>query len=558
MVKNHKRVIRASTSDLAKGCVEGRDCPADIKDIITQNTWADWILRFLGLGVYFGDAGIGTGVGGGGAIPGRVVPGIGVDVGVPSIPVVPRVPTTIGAGETTVVEVPVEIPMVDLGIGNVPRRLAPTIHTEETPVDFGLSGVHRRLQPTLITGEGEVLVEPPVSLPTPEIIPTDEGTDTVAVVDVRPGSTISRQQFDNPLFDVSITATNTSGETSSADHIFVTDTRSPNIVGLRGGFGVDTVPLRVPAEEIELQDLTVTSSEFDIPEETQFASTPKHGDRAPRPERISRFTNRRRLMQRRIDEPEFLSRPEVLVRFDNPAYEADVDLIFTDDLEELHRGLQPPHEDFRDIVTLSAPIFSAGPEGGLRVSRIGQRASIVLRSGLHIGEATHFYRDLSSIAGADPLIPEEAIELTVLGESSGDTVIANGLEEAEFVSIDLNEEPETAIYQGDLLDDFSEFTGVEEIAGFIGEEDENTRVMPAPFPRPFPGEAPGNFISVFYPEQTDGRPPVRPDDTPWITITPSTPRWSGAGEDFYLHPALLRRRKRRKHCYYRSKKCRFL
>nr|ART66894.1 L2 [Bat papillomavirus] len=561
MTKNGKtRVRRADPKDLFRKCQLGADCPQDIKDKFTQNTWADWLLKFGSLGTYFGNLGIGTGRASTilGRLPARVNPGAGVDVGgvdvgVDPIRVVPQAPpVSIGPGEGAVVE---EIPMVPLGPFH-PARPPPTLlpGVEEHAVDladFGIGHVPRTIEPPRFG-----IVEPGPALPTPEIVGTGgaEGEETVAIISTTPeGSVVSRTQFNNPLFDVTITATNTSGETSSIDHIIVTETPSPNIVGLRGGFGMDTVPIRPSAEDIELQDFTVTSSDLGYPEETQFASTPKRGTTAPRPERITRFGNRRQLLQRPIEEPEFLSRPQDLVRYQNPAYDPDVDLIFTEDLEEVYRGVNPPHEDFRDIITLSAPIYSEAPGGGLRVSRIGQRASIQTRSGLHIGAATHFYRDISAIAGPDPLIPEDAIELSVLGESSGDNVIANGIDESEFVSIDLNE-PETAIYQGDLLDEFEDVRGVEEIS-ILADEDETTRIVPAVTARPFPGEAPGDFLVVHYPEDTGGYPPIYPDETPWVRITPSG--GYSYSVDYYLHPALYQKKKRRRYYLKRKRKRHF-
>lgn len=120
-----------------------------------------------------------------------------------------------------------------------------------------------------------------------------------------------------------------------------------------------------------------------------------------------------------IDDPAFLDRPQVLISAENPAYDADISLVFSDDLQAIAEN----EGEFQNIEYLSRPHFERRPGEGVRVSRLGQRrGTINTRSGVNIGSSHHFYFDISDISYA------ETIEMDFLGEQSGESTIVRGPE----------------------------------------------------------------------------------------------------------------------------------
>lgn len=284
-------------------------------------------------------------------------------------------------------------------------------------------------------------------------------------------------------------------------------------------------------------------------EETEFmqTSTPEQPGLRPRPRRPA-LTNRRWYEQVRVDDPAFVSRPAQLVTFDNPAFEDDISLEFANDVDEV---LQAPDPDFRGVVRLGRPEVSRLPTGRVRVSRLGQKANMKTRSGAVLGAQTHFFHDLSSIRA------EDSIPLTVFGEASGESSIAQPLAETGFssgsrpilVDPDLDvvfiDDPSEPVPDEVLMDEYEE---VGSSARLIVTTDSEANVVFMPeFLRPpfmFP-DAGGSGIHVVYPANDSGIPAINPDVHPEVII-------DFMSYDYNLHPSLfgkLKRRRRRKQIF---------
>lgn len=81
-----------------------------------------------------------------------------------------------------------------------------------------------------------------------------------------------------------------------------------------------------------------------------------------------------------------------------------------------------PDSDFLDIVKLHRPALTSR-KTGIRVSRLGQRATLFTRSGKRIGAKVHFYHDISPIPTDDiemqPLVTPQTPSI-VTGSSIND------------------------------------------------------------------------------------------------------------------------------------------
>ena len=242
-----------------------------------------------------------------------------------------------------------------------------------------------------------------------------------------------------------------------------------------------------------------------------------------------------------VDNPLFIDKPSKLVRFsfDNPVFEEDITNIFEQDLEAFE---EPPDRDFLDIKKLSRPQYSTTPAGYVRVSRLGTRGTIRTRSGAQIGSQVHFYRDLSSIDSEDP------IELQLLGQHSGDATIVQGTVESTFVDMDIAEDPlseSIEAHSDDLLLD----EAVEDFSGsqlVIGNRRSTTSYTVPRFETTrsssyYVQDTQGYYVA--YPEHRNTAEIIYPTpDIPVVVI--HTHDNSG---DFYLHPSLRRRKRKRKY-----------
>lgn len=526
-----RRTKRASVTDIYRGCKASGTCPPDVINKVEQTTIADQILKYGGAGVFFGGLGIGTGRGSGGT-SGYIPLGEGPGVRIGGTPTVLRpgvIPEVIG---------PTDLIPID-----TVRPIDPTAPSIVTGTDSAVD---------LLPGEVESIAEiHPVPVDTVEIdTPVVSGGRTssaiLEVADPSPPvrTRVSRTQYHNPAFQIISESTPTSGESSMADHIIVFE-----------GSGGQLVGGPRPTESIELQDLSNRYS-FEIDEGTPpRTSTPVQ--RAVQ----SLSTLRRALYNRRLTEqvavtdPLFLSRPSRLVQFqfDNPAFEEEVTQIFERDVSAVE---EPPDRQFLDVARLGRPLYSETPQGYIRVSRLGRRATIRTRSGAQVGTQVHFYRDLSSIDAEAP------IEMELLGEHSGDSTIIQGPVESSLVDTNIDEPdalevgrqgtPELEDMDIDfnsedlLLDDgVEDFSGSQLIVG--SRRATNTLTVPR-FETPrdtsfYIQDIQGYTVS--YPESRDTNNIIFPHpEAPTVVI-----HIHDTSGDYYLHPSLQKRKRKRKHRY---------
>lgn len=455
--------------------------------------------------MYFGGLGIST-------IPGRGT-GSGVSVGRGVGSFRPTVPIdTIGPLDTPAA--PIDIPVVEDTTGLV------------GPTDPSL--IELETFPTATDDEAPLLPPPPsvvdedVFVP-PRIPEVDVGGEsTPAILEVTPtvpeSGVISRTQYSNPAFEVSLTGTNTSGELSASDHV---------IVASGGG---EVVGERIPLVELTPREDIVTGQE-----ETSFmTSTPRTRPVTYRPRIANRY-----LQQVEVDNSTFLRSPGRLVAFDfiNPAYEDEVSLVFEQELDDLARAAPDPR--FQDIVSLGRPRYGRGPTGAVRVSRIGQRGTIRTRSGLQIGSHVHYYHELSEIAPPDPL------EVPVPGEQSMETSFVQPFSEEGFEIVNLNEVDEP-VEDEDLLDTYSDVRDISvnlQLTFDLPNFSYESANVPLPSVRkpnvfyadtPFPG-----WVVDADKTHSGDSGGIAPDVPPDVLIDPYS-------QDYYLHPSLLKRKRRRR------------
>nr|ARG42054.1 L2 [Human papillomavirus] len=513
-----KRTKRDSATNLYQQCQITGNCPDDVKNKIEGTTLADKLLKILSSIVYFGGLGIGTGRGTGGAtgyrplgtgggVGGARVTGDGTVIR-PSIVVEPVGPSEIIPIDALSPSSSSIVPLVEAG---------PEITIPDTVPDINIGEVEVIAEPDIIdiTGPGS----------TPTIANTD---DSVAVIDVQPTASTPRRvsstsRFSNPSF-ISVISSSTSTSTipeagATAIDVFVDVAAGGNIVG----------------EEIPLQTFNQLE-DFEIEETPQpRSSTPLAFSRA--------YGRARELYNRRIRQvmtrnANFLTRAPQAVQFDfeNPAFDNDVTIQFQQDLDQL--AVAAPDADFADIVKLQRPIFSETSQGNVRVSRLGTKGTIKLRSGTQIGETVHFYYDISTIENA------EAIELSVLGEHSGDSTIVNPIAESTFVGAEGSDAP-LLFPEEELLDDITEDFSNSHVVLSSGSRRSTLTIPTLP---------PGVALKVFVDDIGDGlfvSHPISFDTIPENIVptsndTPSILIDGFTSDDFILHPSLSRRRKRKR------------
>ena len=251
--------------------------------------------------------------------------------------------------------------------------------------------------------------------------------------------------------------------------------------------------------------------------------------------------NRRLTQQVPVEDPLFFSRPSKLVRFqfDNPTFEEEVTQIFERDLESVE---EPPDRQFLDVAKLGRPLYSETPQGYIRVSRLGNRASLRTRSGAQVGAQVHFYKDVSTIDSEAP------IELQLLGEHSGDTSIIQGPVESTLVDINVRDTPEllesSEFNSQDLLidDAIEDFSGSQLVFGNPRRSTTSVTVPRFSSPREttlYVQDIQG--YTVAYPESRDRPVIIYPQpEIPAVVI-----HFGESGADYYLHPHLQRRKRKR-------------
>ena len=513
-----RRVKRDSVTHIYQTCKQAGTCPPDVVNKVEHTTVADNILKYGSAGVFFGGLGIGTGRGTGG-VTGYTPLGEGPGIRVGSTPTVVRpslVPEAVG---------PLDILPIDTIDPVEPSVSSVVPLTESAGTD-------------LLPGEVETIAEihpvpegPTIDSP---VVTTSKGSS--AILEVAPDPTpptrvrVSRTQYHNPSFQIITESTPAQGESSLADHILVTS-----------GSGGQTIGGEI-TDVIELQEFPSRYS-FEIEEPTppRKSSTPLQRAQTIGRRKGLSLTNRRLVQQVPVEDPLFLSKPSKLVRFefDNPAFEDEVTTIFEQDVDSFE---EPPDRDFLDVRRLGRPQYSTTPAGYVRVSRLGTRGTIRTRSGAQIGSQVHFYRDLSSINTEDP------IELQLLGQHSGDSTIVQGPVESTFINVDLSENPlseSIEAYSHDLLLDeaVEDFSGSQLVIGnrrtttsYTVPRFETTRSSSY-----YVQDTQGYYVA--YPESRNNAEIIYP--TPEIPVVViHTHDNSG---DFYLHPSLHKRKRKRQY-----------
>lgn len=491
------RKKRASESDLYRSCVLGGDCIPDVKNKVEGKTLADKLLQWFGSIIYLGGLGIGTGKGSGGSASLR-----------PLAPPVARIPEVIPVRPTAPVEtVPEVVPGI---IGAEAPSVIPMTDVALDPSIFVDNDINIvTLNPA---NEVHVLYE------TTTVNPAYDGPlsggptsitgadDSIAVLDISTSAPPPRRV----TLDTSYLGGGTSDITLHTDvaNVFV----DPGFSGTQIGY-----------EEIELGPLRQS---FEI-QEPPTRSTPI-SERLV--QRVSNLYNRL-TRQVEVTDPLFMQQPSKLVQFDydNPAFtDEDLTLQFAQDVAEVAAA---PDPQFQDIRTLHRPIFSETQEGLVRISRLGNRGFMQTRSGALVGENVHFYMDLSSIETAD------ALELMPLGQTSGSSVVVDTTVADTYVDIDIVPEDE-------LLDNTVEDFSSSRLVLTASAEERESVVVPGLIPMspkviPTIGIQNGDRY-VYYPVSHD-MSPVYPNTSP---VIPN--RYSVFSDDYYLPPALYKRRKRKR------------
>ncbi|AEO16191.1 L2 [Morelia spilota papillomavirus 1] len=307
---------------------------------------------------------------------------------------------------------------------------------------------------------------------------------------------IAATSFHNPTFQPPFVLP--FGETTTGANVFIdiSITEAPVAENLE----LSNINLEEAFPELEIEDIPRTSTPSVL-------------------QRIRNFRNlyRRGTQQVQVPNRQFLSRPASLVQFDNPAFEGDISLEFARDVDNLARAA--PDAAFADIRTLSRPIFSE-QEGRVRLSRLGTRGTLRTRSGAEIGGAVHFYQDISSI------LPEE-IELATLGEESTDAAIVTNTPELSYRGVE-DIVPEEEIFEERSLTSRPYTPIARRVAKFIAQRIGNT------------------FYSFPEPSDTSAGVPFTEIENGREVVIVQEGNNSGT---FYLHPSLLRKKKKRKYVF---------
>lgn len=516
-VKSRRK--RDSVTNLYKHCQLGGDCLPDVQNKVEANTLADKLLKWLGSVIYLGGLGIGTGRGSGGSTgytplgsPSRVIPG-GTVVR-PSVPIEPVGPVDILPVDAIDPAGSSLIPLEDLSI------------TEDVNINVTTPTIETNIDAT--NPDLNVLVDPdPISDVSgagshPTIIGGEDAN--VAVLDVTPLEPPAKRialgasaKSSTPHISVITDAT---GIGRSADiNVFVDNTFAGVTVGRY--------------EEIPLEEFNVRA-EFEI-ETAPKTSTPR--DIFNRTIGRARELYNRRVHQVATRNPDFLGQASraIVFGFENPAYDPDLTMTFQQDLAEIAAA---PDADFADVIRLGRPQFSETESGQIRLSRLGQRGTIRTRSGVQIGQAVHFYYDLSYIDTAD------ALEMTTLGQHSSDLTVVDAMAESSFINPfeypdpSLNEEAQ-------LLDNYTESFDNSHLI-LTGSRRSQSFTLPTLPPgvaiRVFVDDV-GSDLFISYPETTLIPASGIPIE-PFEPITPAI--WETVYGDYLYDPSIFRKRRKRK------------
>lgn len=233
---------------------------------------------------------------------------------------------------------------------------------------------------------------------------------------------------------------------------------------------------------------------------------------------VRRFYGRS-VQQVPVRNPAFLTQPSSLVQFEfeNPAFTSDdLTLRFQQDVNEIAAAPEP---EFADVHILHRQVLSETPGGTVRASRAGTKGYMRTRAGSLVGQDVHFYYDFSSIEPAD------STELATFVDFSGNQALES---ETSFVYPD-----------NELLDTLVESFNDSHLV--LQTEDNNEPVTVPMFAE---GSAKVFVLDIGGDTQSLASTYVLHISTDIAkVITPSTPNVFSA--DYYLHPSLYRRRKRK-------------
>lgn len=505
VMQGRKRTKRASVEDIyAKGCTQpGGYCPPDVKNKVEGNTWADWILKVFGSVVYFGGLGIGTGKGTGGSTGYTPLGGVGGSRG-PTTSIRPTVPIkTIGLPDIVTVN------PVEPGASSI-VPLAEGL-PEPAVIDTGSSIPGLAADNTNITTVIDPLSEVTGLGEHPNLIgATSE--DTVAVLDVQTSPPPAKKiLLDTSLTDTTFRVDTHASHVDANLNIFVDAQSFGSHIGL--------------SEAIPLQEINLIT-EFEIEEPIPSTSTPIT-------ERV--VTRAKQLYNRYVQQvptrPAEFATYSSRFEFENPAFMEDVTLEFENDLAEIEQITAPAISDVR---ILNRPTFSETTDRTVRISRLGQRAGMKTRSGLDVGQRVHFYYDVSKISST--------IEMNTFGEYSHESTIVDELLSSSFINP--FEMPIEGIFSDtELIDPLEEdFRNSHLILPFSDDQD----VYALPTLPPGIGlklytDLTEKDLFIHHPTQNTQ---IVVPDSPYIPLQPPI----GAvidNDDYYLHPSLLTRKRKR-------------
>nr|AYA93690.1 MAG: L2 protein [Human papillomavirus] len=528
------RSKRDTVENLYKSCRMGGDCPPDVVNKVEQKTLADILLQAFSSVLYLGGLGFGTGKGSTGTVGVRPLPEVPVirpstetvTEEIPLVTLQPKTPVRVGQGRR-----PFSVPLDPIGAGfrptdpsgsrtvdvidpGSPAVITPRESLPDTIVTIG--------EPNLETGDSiinnlDIITDTTSIVSHPTVIQGIE--ENVAILSVTPSDPPpTRVRFALPQQDPSLSIESVAGHVDPSYDVFV----DPVASGEDVYFG----------EEIPLEPIN-PRLEFEI-EELPQASTPE--------ERIRRAFNRARQFYSRHVEQVRTRNLNLLgdvaraieFGFENPAFDSEITLEFEREVNDLRSA---PDIDFRDIESISKPYMQSTPEGTVRVSRLGKRAGMRTRSGTILKQNVHFFYDISPIPTA------ENIELSVLQQPRTVDFSVNPNVESVFIN-DLEELPDE-----ELVDNYTEdFNDVHLLINATEEEGETVQ-MPAistntlkVFIHDY-----GSDIIVAEHDISDS-----PFSVPKIPTTPIQPSLDVNiySDDFYLHPDLQKKKKRKRLDYF--------
>lgn len=525
---------RDTVENLYKSCKLGGDCPPDVVNKVEQKTLADILLQAFSSVLYLGGLGFGTGKGSTGTVGVRPLPEVpvirpttdSVPEKIPLVPIRPKAPITVGQGRR-----PFSVPIDTIGAGFRPVDpsgskaidvIDPSSPSVVTPRESLPDTIITIGQPNLETGDSiitdlDIITDTTSIISHPTVIQGVE--ENIAILTVTPADPPpTRVRFTLPQQDPNISIESIAGHVDPTYDVFV----DPISSGEDIFFG----------EEIPLEPIN-PRLEFEI-EELPKTSTPEQ--RLQTAFRRAREYYSRHVQQVRTRNLNLLGDVARAIEFgfENPAFDSEITLEFEREVNELRSA---PDTDFADIETISKPYIESTPQGTIRVSRLGKKAGMRTRSGTVLKQNVHYFYDISTIAEA------ETIELSTFSENQTVDTSVNPDVESVFVN-ELEELPDE-----ELMDTYTEnFNDAHLLLDATDEEGDKLQV-------PITAD---NTVKVFVydygsdiivAEQTTTDSPFA---VPKIPITPIQPSGDVSiySDDFYLHPDLQKKKKRKRIDYF--------